>query len=308
MPSPARCFLLATALSFTTLATSAGEVSWTQPHKPFRIYGDTWFVGSTGLSAILITSPQGHILIDGPMAKNAGMIEANIRSLGFRLRDVRVIVNSHAHHDHAGAIAALAKDSGARVVASIAGVRELEAGGNDPDDPLFGDVPLYPAVSHVQGLRDGGVVRVGPLAVTLHDTPGHTPGNVSLTWRSCAGARCLSMAYIGSLTAVARPGFRFTDHPQLVEDFRHSFATAAALPCDILLTPHADASGFMDKVAARDRGTRPNPLVGAKACRHFAAEAARDFDTVLAKERTAHRGRLSGAFRRSIIPAQTAPQ
>jgi metallo-beta-lactamase class B len=288
MPSPARCFLLAAALLSTTLTASADEASWTQPQKPFHIYGDTWFVGSKGLSAILITSPKGHILIDGPMAKNAGMIEANIRALGFRLRDVRVIVNSHAHHDHAGAIAALAKDSGARVVAGIAGVRELEAGGNDPDDPLYGDIPLYPAVAHVQGMRDGGVVRVGPLAVTLHATPGHTPGNVSLTWRACEGTRCLSMAYVGSLTAVARPGFRFTDHPRLVADFPHSFATAAALPCDILLTPHTDASGFIGKVAARDRGTRPDPLVDAGACRRFAAEAGRDFDAVLAKERAAH--------------------
>jgi metallo-beta-lactamase class B len=279
--------LSAVAFLLAVSSAMAGEAEWSQPQKPFRIYGDTWYVGSKGLSAILITSPEGHILVDAPLERNAGMIEANIRALGFRVRDIRVIVNSHAHHDHAGAIAALARDSGARVVASAEGARELEAGGNDPADPLHGDIPLYPAVSHVRVVRDGGVVRVGPLAVVVRYTPGHTPGNVSLTWRSCEGAKCLSVAYVGSLTAIGRPGYRFAAHPRVVEDFRRSFATVAGLPCDILLTPHPDASGFMDKVAARGRGARPDPLVDGKACARFAAQASGDFEAQLAKERAA---------------------
>ncbi len=276
------------ALLSMACGSMAMNASWSQARKPFRIYANTWYVGSEGLSAILITSPQGHILIDGTLTRNAPMIEANIRALGFHLHDIRVILNSHAHHDHAGAIAALARDSGARVVASVEGARELEAGGNDPGDPLYGDVPRYPAVAHVETVRDGGVVRVGPLAVAVHDTPGHTPGNASFTWRSCEGSRCRAMAYVGSLTAIGRSGYRFSAHPQVVASFRHSFRTVAALPCDILLTPHPDAIDFMAKVAARDRGVRPDPLVDADACKRLAASAGRAFDAELAKDRAAH--------------------
>lgn len=277
-------------MAFLSMAggAMAMQASWSQPRKPFRIYGNTWYVGSEGLSAILITSPKGHVLIDGTLERNAPMIEANIRALGFRLRDIRVILNSHAHHDHAGAIAALARDSGARVMASIEGARELEAGGDDPADPLYGDVPRYPAVPHVETVRDGGVVRVGSLAVAVHDTPGHTPGNASFTWRSCEGSRCLAMAYVGSLTAIGRPGYRFSEHPQVVASFRQSFRTVAALPCDILLAPHPDAIDFMGKVAARDRGVKPDPLVDARACQRLAATSRHDFDAVLAKERAGH--------------------
>lgn len=118
------------ALSAAALCTvRAEEPSWSQPQKPFRIYGNTYYVGTVGLSAVLIASPQGDILIDGTLPRNAPLIEANIRALGFRVRDIRVILNSHAHPDHAGAIAELARASGARVYASAASVRALTTGG-----------------------------------------------------------------------------------------------------------------------------------------------------------------------------------
>ncbi|MEY2115234.1 MULTISPECIES: MBL fold metallo-hydrolase [Rhodanobacter] len=112
-------------------------------------------MGTRGLSAVLITSPQGHVLIDGTLEGNAAQIEANIRALGFRLRDVRLILNSHAHSDHAGAIARLARDSGATVAASAAGAKALRLGGGDPDDPQYGMAPRYPAVTPVKVVADG---------------------------------------------------------------------------------------------------------------------------------------------------------
>ncbi|MFC5435037.1 subclass B3 metallo-beta-lactamase [Rhodanobacter umsongensis] len=281
---------------FLTLATlgiaQAEEPAWSQPRQPFRIYGNTWYVGTQGLSAILITSPGGHVLIDGTLPRNAAQIEANIRALGFKLRDVRVILNSHAHADHAGAIARLARDSGAQVWASSNGARALKAGGNDPDDPQYGMAPRYPAVAHVAVIRDGGRVRAGTITVTAHYTPGHTPGSTSWTWQSCEGSRCLAMVYADSLTALGSRDYRFTDdssHPHRVEDFRHSIARVGALPCDVLLTPHPDASGFIDKADRRGRSAQADPLVDPQACRNYAAGARERFDGLLRQEgRTPH--------------------
>lgn len=262
----------------------AHEASWNRPRQPFRIYGNSWYVGTQGLSAILITSPQGHVLIDGTLEGKAAQIEANIRALGFRLCDIKWILNSHAHADHAGAIARLARDSGATVAASAAGAKALRLGGNDPDDPQFGMAPRYPAVTPVEVVADDAAVQVGPIAVVAHYTPGHTPGSTSWTWRSCEGGRCLTLAYVDSLTALGRDGFRYRDEPARVAGFRQTFAMVASLPCDILITPHPEASGFMQRVAARDREHAPDALIDAGACRAYAAVAEPRFEERLAKE------------------------
>jgi metallo-beta-lactamase class B len=263
----------------------AHDAAWSRPQQPFRVYGNSWYVGTQGLSAILITSPQGHVLIDGTLEGNAAQIEANIRALGFRLRDVKLILNSHAHADHAGAIAKLARDSGAKVAASAAGAKELGSGGNDPDDPQYGVAPHYPAVAPVEVVADGAAVRLGSIAITAHYTPGHTPGSTSWTWRSCEKERCLALAYVDSLTALGRDGFRYSDDPARVASFRRSFATVAGLPCDILITPHPEASGFMQKIAARDREHSSAALIDTGACRSYAAAAEPRFEERLAQER-----------------------
>jgi metallo-beta-lactamase class B len=278
------------ATLFAASLAQANDAAWSQPRQPFRIYGNSWYVGTQGLSAILITSPQGHVLIDGTLEGNAAQIEANIRALGFRLRDIKLILNSHAHSDHAGAIAKLAHDSGAMVAASTAGAKELRSGGHDPDDPQYGMAPRYPAVTPVEVVADGAAVQVGSIAITAHYTPGHTPGSTSWTWRSCEKERCLALAYVDSLTALGRDGFRYSDDPARVAGFRQSFATVAGLPCDILITPHPDASGFMQKIAARDSEHSSAPLIDTGACRAYAAAAQPRFEARLAKERQDARG------------------
>lgn len=279
--------VLSIAAAFAAMAASSQNPDWSKPRQPFRIYGNTWYVGTQGLSAVLITSPQGHVLIDGTLESNATQIEANIRTLGFRMQDIRVILNSHAHSDHAGGIAALAKDSGATVYASAAGAKALKLGGADPEDPQYGSAPLYPPLSKVRVVVDGAAVRVAGLNIVAHYTPGHTPGSTSWTWNACEGSRCHSIAYVDSVSAISRDGYRFTDdaaHPHRVEDFRHSLATIAALPCDVLITPHPDASDFMDKVALRERGRRPDPLIDPHACTAYAVNGTALLDARLAQE------------------------
>ena len=260
---------------------------WNAPQTPFRIYGNTWYVGPHGLTSLLVDTGHGLALFDGDLPESAPLIEAHIRALGFRLRDVKWILNSHPHADHAGGIAALQAASGAQVLSSAAGARELALGGADRSDPQFGSIPDYPPVKQARVVRDGETVRLGNLAVTAHYTPGHTAGSTSWTWTSCEGRRCLRIAYADSLSAISAPGYRFLDHPAYVAGFRRALATVAALPCDILLTPHPDASGFWEKVARRKSPADVAPLIDPQACRDYAADAGKDLDARLAKERAA---------------------
>ncbi|WP_266168254.1 subclass B3 metallo-beta-lactamase [Dyella subtropica] len=264
----------------------AEDASWTQAQQPFRIYGNTWYVGTHGLSAILITSPQGHVLIDGTLPGNAKLIEANIEALGFHMKDIKLILNSHAHSDHAGAIATLAEASGAQVSASQAGAKALMAGGDDPEDPQYGETAHYPPIARVGVVADGGSARVGNIEVQAHYTPGHTPGSTSWTWRSCEENRCLNMVYADSVTALGNKDYRLRDlkHPNREPEFRHTFDIVAGLQCDILMTPHPDASDFLEKVALRDQGKLPNPLVDTKACKTYADAARVRFDSKVQEE------------------------
>lgn len=232
--------LLALTACIALPAAAAMNPLWTQPVEPHPIYGNTYFVGTKGLSAILITSPQGHVLIDAPLPDNAALIEANIRKLGFRVEDIKLILNSHTHFDHAGGIAKLARDSGATVRATAAGARELRLGGDDASDPQHGDAPLFAPVDAKGDVADGTVVRLGSLALTAHITPGHTPGGTAWTWQSCEGSTCKAIAYVDSLSAYSADSYRFSDHPEYVAAYRKTFERVAALPCDVLLAPHPE--------------------------------------------------------------------
>ncbi|HUA80139.1 MAG TPA: subclass B3 metallo-beta-lactamase [Dyella sp.] len=264
---------------------SDSRVTWTQPQQPFRIYGNTYYVGSRGLSAILITSPSGLVLIDSTLQENVPMIESNIRALGFRVRDIKLILNTHTHMDHAGGIAALARDSGATVAASAKSAKALALGGDDPDDPQHGLEPPYPKVSHVRIVTDGEIVTMGPLVLQMHAMPGHTPGSTGWTWRSCEGKRCLSIVYADSISLLSAPGYRYADpaHPDRLNDYRRTLATLRALPCDILLTPHP-REGFFEKVS-RITPDKPNPLVDTQACKAYAAEGQDNLKERVAMER-----------------------
>jgi metallo-beta-lactamase class B len=241
---------------------------WNVPQPPLRLFGNTYYVGTRGLGAVLVTSPEGHVLIDGGLPDSAPLILENVRALGFDPADVRLILNSHAHFDHAGGIAALQRASGARVAASAASAPVLASGRTGHDDPQFGIAFDFPAVAVSDTVADGETVRVGPLALTLHLTPGHTTGGSTWSWRSCEGERCLSFVYADSRTPVSADGFRYSDGPYAtaVADFERGAALLERLPCDVLVTPHPGASSLWERIVAGPEG-----LVDATACRRYAA-------------------------------------
>ena len=246
---------------------------WNRPQAPFQIFANTYYVGPHGLSAILITSDEGHILIDGALPESAAGIASSIRALGFKVEDIELILNSHVHFDHAGGIAELQQMSGATVMATpwSASVLDIRNSAHGAIRSLVVAPPIAPA-KNVRTVGNGETVRIGPLAVTAHETPGHTPGGTSWTWRSCAGADCAGFVYADSLTAVSTNGFLFTrnsEYPNVLQDFERSFKTLEGVACGILLTPHPESSGLWQRVERRAAGAGAGALIDPTACRTY---------------------------------------
>ena len=261
--------------------------TWNKPYEPFKVFGNTYYVGAEGVSAVLITNGGGSILLDGALPQTAPLIDAGIRKLGFKTADIKLIVNSHAHYDHAGGINALQRMTGAAVAASAAGKRAIEQGEPTPDDPqyAFGRAAnAFPAVRNVRAVTDGETLRVGDLAITAHLTPGHTPGATTWTWRSCEGSTCYDIVYADSLNAVSADDFRFTAVPGLIDAFRKSIAKVEALPCDIILSVHPSGTGMDEKVRQRRKQPSPDPFVTPNGCRAYAKGAAARLETRIAEE------------------------
>jgi metallo-beta-lactamase class B len=260
---------------------------WLTPQPPLHIYGNSYLVGFGGLNVGLIKTSAGLILIDGAVPQGVHAIEGKIRALGFKVRDVKYILSTEPHFDHASGIGALARDSGAIVVAGKAAVQALQSGWPSADDPQAGYRAHYHGVGPVRGVGDNTVIRLGGVAVTAVAVPGHTPGSTSWTWRSCEAGQCKTIVFSASLNPISADNYRFTDpaHRGLAEGFRRSFARMKALPCDILITAHPGQSGGDIKAAKLQAGARPNPYLDAQACRAYAEQSEDLFDKRIAGEK-----------------------
>lgn len=246
--------------------------AWNEPREPFRVHGNTWYVGTDGLSSILVESDAGLILIDGGLPQSAALITANIRELGFDPLDIKAILVSHAHFDHAGGVAALQRLSRANVFTSDAGLPTLSSGRLSAGDPQYiadSDAGSFPAIDKVTAVGDGEFVSIGALNVKAVHTPGHTKGSVTWTWESCALNTCYDVVYADSLTAVSAPGFSF-GASGTADKMIESAGIIADLDCDILLSPHPFFFGMYDKLERRDEG---NPFVSSFGCTFYAETA-----------------------------------
>ena len=267
MPAYRFCLLMALACPSSTLAQTTGGytpeecppcASWNEPTDPVRIFGSTYWVGTRRLGAILIASDSGHVLIDGALPESAPLIEANIEALGFDMDDVRLILNTHAHYDHAGGVAALQRSSGARVAALGPSAETMEAGRPTPADPQTRSALTYPSVPSVDRISDGDTLAVGPTRLTAHRTAGHTPGGTSWSWRDCEGDRCLELVYADSQTPVSDDGFRFSDGPysSAVDDFQTGQETLRSLD---LRHPHHTPPGCVQVLGTLERRRAGGP-------------------------------------------------
>ena len=259
-------------------AACDGSDDWTKPAPPVRIHGNTYLVGTCGISSILITDPAGDILIDGGPEGAAPIIADNVRRLGFNLRDIKYILNSHEHFDHAGGLAELQRLTGAQLVASPGQANVIRTGLPSRDDPQFGVVKAFPPARVDRVIINGEMVRSGNVVLAATATPGHTDGALTWHWGSCDGGVCRQIVFADSLTPVSSPNYRFSDHPLWVSAFRESIKTVAKLNCDILLTPHPGASNMPHRLALG------RPLLDTNACRDYASKLTKALDDRLSTE------------------------
>jgi len=232
-----------------------------QPAEPFRIAGNFYYVGANDVTSFLLTGPEGHVLIDGGYPGTAPMIMASIAKLGFKITDVKVLLNSHAHFDHAGGLAALQKASGAELWVSEGDADIVAAGG--AGEPGLGPfrfisyVPLlrYPAPRVDHRFKDGATIRLGPIELTAHVTAGHTPGCTSWSFPVRDGDRELHVVHICSLTLPL--ALSLGEYPGIRADFERSFRTLRSLPVDIWVTSHAREFGRYRKFSERARVADP---------------------------------------------------
>lgn len=219
--------------------------AWSEPEVPWQLAENTWYVGPKGLSSILIVDGKELALIDGTLPQSVEQILANIESLGFNPQNIKWILNSHAHYDHAGGIAALERITGATVVAGDRGVIALTKGPYHPDDPQagFGEAARFPSVSTVRPVKNGDAIMIGNTTITAVASPGHAPGGMSWTWQSCNEfSECRDVVYLDSLSTVSADGYRFTDHPETLAELEASIDRIAGLPCDVAIAAHPDGT------------------------------------------------------------------
>lgn len=246
---------LAAAQPLPQLKAYQVDASWVTPIEPLRISDHVWQIGAQGITALLVKTPQGAVLIDGGMPQMAEALLKNMARLGVAPGELRFILHSHAHADHAGPLAAIKRATGAVLVSNAESAALLARGGSH--DIHFGDDISYPPVSADRLVQDGEVVRLGGMAFTAWFTPGHTPGSLSWTWTDTRDGKPLRIAYVDSLSA---PGYRLAGnpaYPQLQRDFARSLDVVRRLPCELLLTPHPGFSGWNYADAARPH---PQPM------------------------------------------------
>jgi metallo-beta-lactamase class B len=251
---------------------------YNKPAPPVRIHANTYYVGTCGVSSILITGKAGDILIDGGTQEDADLIIESIRWLGFRPSDVKIILHSHEHFDHVGGIGRLQQLIGAQLFASADAARVFATGAPNGADPQAAIEKPFPTARVDRIIHDGDTVILGDLFLTAVATPGHTPGALTWHWGSCDGGICRRIVYADSLTPVSSDNYRFSDHPEYLAAYRSSIAKVAALNCDILLTPHPSASDMVKRF-----GTG-KPLLDPDSCKTYAAELTKQLDERIAKE------------------------
>ena len=275
------------------LATPSGSVfaqgnaEWTEPFPAFRIAGNLYYVGSKGLANYLITTPQGHILINSDLEANVPLIRASVEKLGFKFSDIKILLISHAHWDHNAASATIKKLTGASYMVMDADVPNVESGGKT--DFQYGKNPdnLYPPTKVDRVLHDGDQVKLGDAVLVAHLTPGHTKGCTTWTMKVNDGGKAYDVVIVGSPNV--NPGYKLVNnaaYPAIASDYERMFSVLRSLPADIFLGAHGSYFDMEAKYARMKPGAA-NPFVDPDGYKKFVAQKEQEFRDELAKQKAA---------------------
>jgi len=279
-----RRFLLTIFVCLGALAAHAQSPDWTEPFPPFQIADNLYYVGSKGLANYLITTPQGHFLINSDLPANVPLIKASVEQLGFKFSDVKILLISHAHWDHDAGSAAVKAATGATYMVMDADVPVVESGGKA--DFQYGSDPgqLYPPVKVDRVLHDGDKVTLGGVTLVAHLTPGHTKGCATWTMKVTEDGKTHEAAIICSPNV--NPGYKLVNnslYPQIAADYERQFRILKSLPCEIFLGAHGSYFDLEAKYARWHGGAR-DAFIDPKGCAAYVANRESAFRRELARQ------------------------
>lgn len=276
--------MLLAVLPFTRRVAAQNDSSWTEPFPPFRIAGNLYYVGSRGLANYLITTPQGHILINSDLEANVPLIRASVEKLGFKFSDIKILLISHAHWDHDAGSALIKQITGARYMVMDADVPVVESGGKSDfqySTPEF----LYRPAKVDRVLHDGDEVKLGGAALVAHLTPGHTKGCTTWTMRVKDGGKTYNVVIVGSPNV--NPGYKLIGnaaYPRMAADYERTFRVLNSLPCDYFLGAHGNYFDMETKYAQFKQGDA-TAFIDPEGYKKYVAEREQAFRAELAKQR-----------------------
>jgi metallo-beta-lactamase class B len=282
IPILSRALILILAIAGSVFAQN--DPDWTEPFPPFRIAGNLYYVGSKGLASYLVTTPQGNILINSDLEANVPMIQASIEELGFKFKDTKILLISHAHWDHDAGSAKIKELTGASYMVMDADVLVVESGGKA--DFQYGNRPefLYPPAKVDRVLHDGDEVKLGGAVLVAHLTPGHTKGCTTWTMKAIESGKTYNVVIVGSPNV--NPGYKLArnySYPEIAQDYQRMFDVLKSLPCDIFLGAHGGYFGLEEKYPHLKDGAA-NPFIDPGGYKKFVAQKEQEFRTELAKQ------------------------
>lgn len=281
-------FLHAIILCFCVSAfaqKSEGDRKMNQPVEPFKIIGNIYYVGASDVASYLITSPQGHILIDAGFEETVPQIKANFAKLGFKLEDVKILLINHAHYDHCGGLAELKKLTGAKLYASPPDTPVLEDGGMS-DFRFGGDKALFTPVKVDERLKNGQKITLGGTNLKTYFTFGHTKGATTWTTETTENGKKYKVVFMSSVTTL---DYKFIDnekYPQIARDYANTYKTLKSLKPDVFLASHGQFFDLLAKAEKLRNGAKTNPFIDPSGYRQFVTEVTKDFEDKLKAEKS----------------------
>lgn len=270
-----KSFFLLLLFSFAVFAQqSERDREWNKPIEPFKIIGNVYYVGASEITSFLITSPKGHILIDGGFAETAPQIRENIIKLGFKLKDVQILLNTQAHYDHAAGLAELKRATGAKMLISKEDKILLENGGKN--DFAFGNDYLYESVKADRIIKDGEVIKLGNVSLKTIFTPGHTKGCTSFWLEVKENGKKYNVLFHGSTTA---PGYKLVGnekYPNIISDYEKTFSLMKKLNPDVFLASHGNFFDLLGKIQKLKQNKSSNPFIDRKIYQDFLTSTEKD--------------------------------